>query len=275
MASMAGLKRKCLADAVFEINDGDCSPESVSDNEASNNVVAPTECIKIIPSASQGSDLSTTDSGFHSDDKLDARDIEEGELLQDQFDGAVNEVLPVSATMEPCKADITEQPQPAITISFVDQKVAELYKDHIMKFLSYFKEFSVRSDDLQLAVVRDENITPSEWLTVSRDFLPTKPDSSPKSKKRKKSKKNKDLFVLDASPSLSTKENSTLRYLSKFIVEEEEEESSEEESAKRSAQTCFNCNGSHSLKDCTKPKDYNKINSARQKMKKQNAKQSM
>lgn len=163
-----------------------------------------------------------------------------------------------------------------ISISFKDADVAKEYKSMFVKFILSHIELSIvetDEDSLTLEITRDADLAVNEWVVMDEAFDESIKIDKTKSRKRKRSerKKDKDLFTLDTSPSISTKQNVSTRYLSKFTVVEKEERK-EDEIAKPTMATCFNCDGNHSLKDCTEPKNYTKISLARNNFKSNQAK---
>lgn len=159
-----------------------------------------------------------------------------------------------------------------ISINFKNDEIASSYKSHFTKFLRSFPELRVLDvDELRLTITRDINVIPNDWVVIDEDDDGHR-HSKPKKRKKSKPKSKKELFMVDTEPSLSTRENDDLRYSSKFAVIDNIEDDQDEEKKKKvsvSTQTCFNCGGNHSLKDCTMPKNYAKINAAKQKFRSQ------
>ncbi|KAJ8952827.1 hypothetical protein NQ318_008148 [Aromia moschata] len=90
-----------------------------------------------------------------------------------------------------------------------------------------------------------------------------------KKKKKKKNKKERDLFVLDNNPSVDENNGLCTKYCTKFQIDRSEKSTEDESEIKISAQTCFNCDNNHAIKDCPLPKNFAKINAARQRFKAQ------
>lgn len=97
-------------------------------------------------------------------------------------------------------------------------------------------------------------------------------DISPQRRKRKRKKKKqdsdhaKDLFVVDTQPSyLTHSTKSMLQYQTLLSIEDDKDKETGGKPPPPAQSLCFNCAADHSLRDCPKPKDYNKINAARQK----------
>ncbi|XP_017778317.1 PREDICTED: zinc finger CCHC domain-containing protein 8 homolog [Nicrophorus vespilloides] len=126
---------------------------------------------------------------------------------------------------------------PLITITFKNSNIKSRYKYKFTKFLAKFKELK--------AVESKHTIQ----MVAKRDSL----------------------FVLDTQPS-DHGENNTM-YTTKYEVTGAQKEKKEDDKVKF-VQTCFNCDGSHSLKDCPEPKDFHKINQARRLFKQNNNGQS-
>ncbi|CAH1118961.1 unnamed protein product [Phaedon cochleariae] len=188
-----------------------------------------------------------------------------------------NTTLKSEVMMEISHPDETDQ---YIRISFSDETTSELYKFKFLKFLQTFVELEVESDDkLNISVKRDTLLNPTEWVVLDATMclneheqnpvtpikMPLK-DKTPK-KKKKKDKKDKGLFVLDPNPSAS-ETNTYSIYSSKFNIDLATE-NEEQDNIRISTQTCFNCDGSHALKDCPAPKDFGRISAMRQKFKAQ------
>lgn len=153
-----------------------------------------------------------------------------------------------------------------ITISFKDTDIAKEYKSFFLKFLRTRAELNVveaGEDGLKLEITRDPDLATNDWVVVDESFEERPDTFKPRKRKRSERRKEKDLFMLDTNPSITTKEN-LLRYLSKFsVVETEEGQKELDATAKPVGASCFNCDGNHSLKDCVEPKNYTKINMAR------------
>lgn len=162
-----------------------------------------------------------------------------------------------------------ERKNSIISISFKDTDVAREYKSVFLKFLRAHVELNVveaGENGLKLEITRDPDLAANDWVVMDESFEGiARPDKfKPRKRKRSERKKEKDLFMLDTNPSITTKENVSLRYLSKFsVVDTEDGQKEIETSAKPVGTTCFNCDGNHSLRDCTEPKNFSKINMAR------------
>lgn len=76
-------------------------------------------------------------------------------------DGEVND----SAIEEPDNSIVS--PIPAIKITFLDEKVAGIYKLKILKFFQSFVELDVKHvDDTTINVFRDGSLDPNEWVVL-------------------------------------------------------------------------------------------------------------
>lgn len=158
-----------------------------------------------------------------------------------------------------------ENSQPSILIKFRDTSVANQYKSSFIKFISSFVELEIKNQDkFTIEVEKDDYFNPEEWAVIDETIATETNTQSPSKKKKKKSKAKKELFIVDATPSQHSHQLD-LRYTSKFTISTEKP--SEENVDKPKQQTCFNCDQPHSLKDCREPKNYAKINEARQKFK--------
>lgn len=151
-----------------------------------------------------------------------------------------------------------------ITISFKDIAIAKEYKPHFLMFLNAHPELNVvetDEDSLTLQILRDADLSTNEWIVMDETCGESlKP--RPRKRKRSERKKEKEIFMLDTNPSITTKENAALKYMSKFCVTVNEGKEKLDE-VKTVGTTCFNCDGNHSLKDCKEPKNFAKINTAR------------
>lgn len=162
-----------------------------------------------------------------------------------------------------------------IKLEFNNCQIAEMYKEKFMKFIQSFVELEIApsSSDLELKIKRDELLRSTEWHVVEeltdlselKEATDDLTDSSPSKKHRKKkNKKEKPLFVLDTSPMEEDNNKETnMKYSAKFSIST----SQEEDGAQRISNGCFNCGKNHALKDCPEPKDFTRINNARNKMK--------
>ncbi|XP_072388281.1 zinc finger CCHC domain-containing protein 8 homolog [Diabrotica undecimpunctata] len=183
----------------------------------------------------------------------------------------------------------TDSPEPIIQISFSTKSISNVYKQKILDFISSCTELKIfKQDDLSITVKPEEGKVNSDWITLDETGInntivesctqeinkveESTSRSPPKKKKRKKAKKDKDLFVLDTEP--SQEQIHTTKYSSKFQIDITKEKENDEKKVRISAQTCFNCDQGHALKDCPLPKNYNIINMKRQQMKMMKEKQS-
>lgn len=143
-----------------------------------------------------------------------------------------------------------------ITIKFQDEIAAEEYKHKFVKLLKSFIELTCTEDKLSINILRKAG--------QDTDLM-----SPSKKRKRKKSKsKSKDLFVVDTTPSVARNDN-MLKYVSKYLVTTPSEVNDKDANTtqKCSPVTCFNCNQNHSLRECPNPKNFAKINAARNQLK--------
>lgn len=278
-------KRKNVCNGIFEIDMDDCSPES-SPLPADELTVEPiAKSTKLETSeprsssqdsgvgldfCSQISNISILNEPVCVSERSLQVEHEEGEL-KDVVDNVVQSNKPQneSDVQQSVVEDDNRNDQYIMNISFKDENIAKLYKPKFVQFIKSFVELNIlNEDDLKISIAKNGDIVSHSWVVVDEVSQITEL-STPKSKKhRKKSKSKKDLFVLDTNPSIMTKENQSLRYTSKFSVIAEKS-ANEEVIVPVTAQTCFNCNGSHSLKDCPEPRNFEKINAARQKFKMQ------
>ncbi|XP_028143753.1 zinc finger CCHC domain-containing protein 8 homolog [Diabrotica virgifera virgifera] len=182
----------------------------------------------------------------------------------------------------------TDSPEPIIQISFSTRSISNVYKQKILDFFSSCTDLRVfKHDDLSIIVKPEEEKANNDWITLDDTGINTIVESSTqeinnveqsisrspaKKRKKKKAKKDKDLFVLDTEP--SQEQIHTTKYSSKFQIDITKEKENDEKKVRISAQSCFNCDQGHALKDCPLPKNYNKINMKRQQMKMMKEKQS-
>ncbi|KAG5894153.1 hypothetical protein JTB14_001849 [Gonioctena quinquepunctata] len=199
-------------------------------------------------------------------------DFEEGEVEENR--------IPVKTVVDSSEMLDTE----CLHITFSNKNMSDLYKFKFLRFVESFVELEVVSEDeLSISLKRDPLFNSSEWIIVDEIMvsknskeeieeeklcspLPVTPEKA-KKKKKKKAKKEKDLFMLDTNPQNENEYNACAKYSSKFQIENNSD--IEEEEVRVSSQVCFNCDGSHALKDCQLPKDFNKINQRRQRFKAQ------
>lgn len=180
-------------------------------------------------------------------------------------DGMSPENLPEEGEVLEAEETNSANTSSIISISFKDVAIAKEYKPHFIKFLRTHPELNiVETDDddcLTLKILRNADLPTDEWIVMDEALGET---PKPRSRKRNHSerKKENDMFMLDTNPSITTKENASLKYASKFSVGVNKEEEGTTE-VKTAGGTCFNCDGNHSLKDCTEPRNYAKINMAR------------
>lgn len=140
-----------------------------------------------------------------------------------------------------------------LTVTYHSEEFKNRYFNDFVRFLSSFKEFEILPEDLK--------------ITVSHSNKICGPASKTKHKKRSKKKKNSDdLFTVDASPFTADCRNALdLKYSSKFTINEGTEDT--DQNKIKISQICFNCDENHALRDCPLPRNFNRINKARQNFK--------
>lgn len=206
------------------------------------------------------------------------------ETLTNQLeDGELNENNITSNSNNHDKMDSKVSGDSEIQITFGNKDLADLYKLKFIKCLKSFVELEIiKETDLSIILQRDPLLNSSEWIildeAICNNYISEEavgplgsPDKSKsKKKKNKKKKKEDDLFTLDTNPSQSEFTSHFTKYLSTFQIDlEGKEDNSDNAPRFSSAQTCFNCDENHSLRDCPVPKDMSKINAARNKFKHQ------
>jgi zinc finger CCHC domain-containing protein 8 len=75
------------------------------------------------------------------------------------------------------------------------------------------------------------------------------------------------MFMVDTTPNSKKASVDVPSYSEKFdVLDHDAKETSEKKkiSRSRSANTCFNCDGAHAIKDCPEPRNQSKINKARE-----------
>jgi hypothetical protein len=179
---------------------------------------------------------------------------------------------PINLTVNECETQtttesVTEESKESdisISIKFHDDTTADLYKSKFLKFINSFTELQVKHEDsLTIDVYRDEHAVVDENSVIQDDVKP----GSAKKRKKHHSKVKKELFIVDATPSPTTVQTRP-RYTTKFIINTDKEfQGNDTQQIKQPS--CFNCEEFHSLRDCPYPKDYAKINMARQSFKSQ------
>jgi zinc finger CCHC domain-containing protein 8 len=179
---------------------------------------------------------------------------------------------PINLTVNECETQTTtesvaeesKESDISISIKFHDDTTADLYKSKFLKFINSFTELQVKHEDsLTIDVYRDEHAVVDENSVIQDDVKP----GSAKKRKKHHSKVKKELFIVDATPSPTTVQTRP-RYTTKFIINTDKEfQGNDTQQIKQPS--CFNCEEFHSLRDCPYPKDYTKINMARQSFKSQ------
>lgn len=291
MASRRSTKRKspCQDTIFLEVNDNDLSPEHHGSEDSEPE-------IKIM----------RTDIAFITDQPLDNFNLEnenETSISEELKSDIVNNEV-ISCTDRPVideKDDLSHKnaedaevcdgtsnkdcPIPdssnsTIQISFNNKEMADLYKFKFIKFIESFVELEVVSEtDLSITFQRDDLLDSSEWVILDETQCledieidlpkPHIDNLSPKTRKKKakKKKKDDDIFVLDTNPSENEHNLNTLRYSSKFEIDFEKKVENDTAQRMVSNQTCFNCDGNHSLRDCQVPRNAYRINAAKNKFK--------
>ncbi|KAF5273990.1 hypothetical protein FQA39_LY01105 [Lamprigera yunnana] len=167
--------------------------------------------------------------------------------------------------------NLESQEKAIITVKINSLDNFKLFREKLLKIFELYANCEVKEQeaDLLIKVIENDKLNLKEQAVVHSVETPTR---------RKKRKKRKlietsdatdgdDVFMLDTTPSLSTKNN--LQYESKFDFCNIEKEPRVPITPQFNSHVCFNCKGNHNLKDCTKPKDIIKINAARQTFKSQ------
>lgn len=202
--------------------------------------------------------------------KLIDKDFKDGELI------ALHKIndIPIK------EIDSNISSDSKIHITFGNKQLSDSYKLELIKFFQSYVELEIINEtELSITIERDVLLNPCEWVILDEhnctkhDFEETSfisnLDTPSKSKKKKAKKKKKDTFILDTHPSECDPNIHATQYLSKFQIDKEEQKVEDVSAKITSVQMCFNCNGSHNLKDCPDPKDYAKISAERNKFKTQ------
>lgn len=178
-----------------------------------------------------------------------------------------NEVLRSKLCSCP-KPQVSDEDELIMTISFSSSVNFAVYKEKLTKLLETLPEIcvSVEENNSLICITKDNDILSDDWVMVDKEEIKLQKGNCKKKKKSKKPDKTEELFVLDTTPSITTKRD--LFYESKFSVLNKPNEN-ENNSKSANLTACFNCNESHNLRDCPQPKNYMKINAARQKFKSQ------
>lgn len=161
--------------------------------------------------------------------------------------------------------------KPIITLSFASREAFESYGHEFTAFCKKYSEFQVNQDINKFSINIFENHDvhvnnySAKWNTIDKFDANVNFDINNQQipSKKKQTKAKKELFTLDATPSISTS-GSGCQYTSKFAVINNEPKTEDGNSVKKqNLSACFNCDGAHALRDCPHPKDYHKINQAR------------
>ncbi|KAF5301945.1 hypothetical protein FQR65_LT08680 [Abscondita terminalis] len=158
-----------------------------------------------------------------------------------------------------------------ITIKFNSLDNFRLHKSKFLKLFDSYVNIDVEEHEshLLLKIHEDDTIDSKEWVVVDETDCVSSHNNKHKKKKKKRTVSDSvssDVFILDTTPSISTKNN--LQYERKFdFVSDIDKKDEISINTKVNSIMCFNCEEDHILKDCPKPRDFNKINASRQKMK--------
>lgn len=164
-------------------------------------------------------------------------------ILSDEEFHVVEEIGPSPLKLENDSENL-------INISFKCHQTMNQYGHLFVNFLQTFPEIKIVREKLSIRVVENES------------FEETK---SPK-KRNKKKKAKKDLFVVDTNPfsNKDTCQSLQMKYTSKFEISEQDQAENVGANSAAFSKSCFNCTGDHDLRDCPVPRNYNRINQARQ-----------
>uniref|UniRef100_A0A1Y1N711 PSP proline-rich domain-containing protein n=1 Tax=Photinus pyralis TaxID=7054 RepID=A0A1Y1N711_PHOPY len=247
----------------------------------------PTESVEL---SSQESDktadpIDITDSAASQDSQdVIVLDVESAVNAQDSNSDSKKRLLQLEEEIQQLKAENEALKSSTCSCQTIKDAIITIRFDSLNSFNTYqeaicklFKEcidleLDERKDDLLIRIYKDGTINRNEWVVLDELEVTLPLDKRKKRRKRKisveESESLNDTFVLDTTPSLSTNKNN-LRYESKFDIASAINKGADEV-PKAGSGTCFNCDGSHNLRDCPHPKDYAKIQLARQKFKPQN-----
>lgn len=237
----SNLKGVDVTDCSVTVTDDVCQTTKTIDITDGKETTTSVRCVE--NTVAKTTDIKTTENDHLNIDGMDS-DHEEGEVLDESNNISTSSI---------------------ISISFKDAIVAKEYKQQFIKFLRALPELNIIETDtesLTLHVVRDSDLTAENWIVMDETLCDSEKTRTRK-RKRSERKKEKDLFMVDTNPSITTKANVSLKYTSKFSVTDNEDDEKVDDVVKSAGATCFNCDGNHSLKDCTEPKNYTKINMAR------------
>ncbi|KAK4875151.1 hypothetical protein RN001_011573 [Aquatica leii] len=267
-------KRKISSqDTLIELSDDECLDDSCEIIEPDTRTSTlgnyiPSQCSDSgIESLSYNSQNSEILSHVSTTNGVEKRLLE----LEDQLQAlkAENEALKLKS----CHCEQT-QDNAIITINFNSLDNFKFYKNDFIRIFDSYVNLEVKEceSNLLLSISKDDTINSCEWVIVDEVDCITPHDKHKKKKKKRSpctSNESVDIFMVDTTPSLSTKNN--LQYERKFDLDTTADKDGKKLPApKTNANVCFNCEGDHHLKDCTEPKNYSKINALRQKQKTQN-----
>ncbi|GLV32556.1 uncharacterized protein CBL_00734 [Carabus blaptoides fortunei] len=232
-------KRKSNSDLIFEVDEEDCSPSSSSEPiaESASCSVSETEV-----SSQASADVNKTVVG---DDFKQTKPDVDLRCMDMEVD---------SSSPSPPDMD-----KPFVTLIFRDKNVANRLKYQIINFIKRMANFTLNEEsesDLKVNLWENRyhyDSTVKHCLNNSA-FVDTK---------------SVDLFVVDTTPS---KNREMLpRYSPNRIIDELDPDiangkpNEKDKSNYRPHTVCFNCDGNHSMKDCTETRDYRRITVARNK----------
>lgn len=139
--------------------------------------------------------------------------------------------------------------KPCVSITFHDSDFAYSYKSSIINYIKKLVDVDLE-DELECNAKETKVVL---WETELNDL-------------NVGFESRNDLFVVDTTPSPHC-ENLPKYSANRTVIDDVKDSEIVENSANYRSQTnCFNCDGSHSLKDCKEIKDYRRISIARNKL---------
>lgn len=264
-------KRKLESDFIFEVNDDDCSkspPNSpidsgdqikiISDSPKSESVVQETTDI-------EKTSLEIIENAGDENRAVLCCSESNKVIILSTENKNVEKKSEVNTCIEAGTSNSKDEKNSAndkflFSLKFRDKNFADMYRKNIVSAIMDCLDLKVHEeiDEIGLKVkFWESNKSASDMDLTS--------ESEPEDMEMPAS-----LFIVDTTPSSSKNTvNSQPKFYSrtKYTIEDEQksEGASKEASNKKmfTQSTCFNCDGPHPLKDCKEPKNYKKINAAR------------
>lgn len=256
--------RKSEINLIFEVNEEDCSPPNspeennrTGENSYNSKVEGISEC--------QIDQSSVANENCFQFNSLNCG-AKEVNVMADEHDMKSNKLdneQQASVNMDDVKSVIALTTDKFLfSIKFRDKHFADSNKDNIIKAIMNVLSCNIREE------VDETCLKIKFWEGKSASDMEITDDSD-EGLCLNDTTGVENLFVVDTTPSTNKNLNGQPKFYSrtKYTIEDEKIVCTEQNNARPNCNqsVCFNCDGPHALKDCQEPKNFRRINQARNK----------